>query len=61
MPEKCRKVYILSRQKYLKNIQIADELGISVKMVEKHISKALLILRSGLTEFLSVILLLFLK
>jgi len=61
MPEKCRKVYILSRQKYLKNIQIADELGISLKMVEKHISKALLILRSGLTEFLSVILLLFLN
>lgn len=61
MPEKCRKVYVLSRQNYLKNIQIADELGISVKMVEKHISKALLILRSGLTEYLSLILFLFLN
>jgi len=34
----------------LKNKQIAEQLGISGKMVEKHISKALMILRSGLSD-----------
>jgi RNA polymerase sigma-70 factor (ECF subfamily) len=48
MPEKCQKVYKMSRHDFLKNKQISQQLGISVKMVEKHISKALMILRSGL-------------
>ena len=52
MPEKCRQVYRLSRQEYKKNSQIAEELGISVKMVEKHVSKALFILRKGLLEYI---------
>lgn len=61
MPEKCRMVYMLSRHKYLKNVQIAGEMGITVKMVEKHISKALLLLRKGLAEFLTVLLILLLN
>jgi RNA polymerase sigma-70 factor (ECF subfamily) len=56
MPEKCRMVYILSRHKHLKNVQIAREMGITLKMVEKHISKALLLLRKGLAEYFSVLL-----
>ena len=51
MPEKCRQVYRLSRQEYKKNSQIAEEMGISVKMVEKYVSKALLLLRKGLLEY----------
>jgi RNA polymerase sigma-70 factor (ECF subfamily) len=61
MPEKCRKVYILSRHKHLKNVQIASEMGVTLKMVEKHISKALLLLRKGLAEYLSVLLILLLN
>ncbi len=56
MPEKCRRVFILSRFEHLKNREIATKLGISVKMVEKHISKALLILRRDLAEYISILL-----
>ncbi len=45
LPEQCKKVFILSRKHELKNKEIADRLGISVKTVEKHISKALSVLR----------------
>jgi len=57
MPEKCRKVFKMSRKDFLKNKQIAKELGISEKMVEKHISKALLLLRSGISDYLRIFLL----
>lgn len=60
MPEKCREVYNMSRHDFLKNKQIAKKLGISVKMVEKHISKALLLLRSELSEFMIVFIILLL-
>ncbi len=57
LPEQCRKVFILSRQYELKNREIAEKLGISVKSVEKHITKALSILRLSLKD-VSLILLL---
>lgn len=60
MPEKCRQVFKMSRRDYLKNKQIAKILGISVKMVEKHISKALALLRAGLSEYLAVLVVLLL-
>lgn len=41
LPEQCRKVYRLSRQTDRTNKEIADSLGISVKAVEKHITRAL--------------------
>lgn len=41
LPEKCREVFMLSRFKRMKNREIAEHLGISVAMVEKHIRKAL--------------------
>lgn len=44
LPPKCRQVYIL-RLEGLSYKEIADHCGISVKMVEKHISKALAALR----------------
>jgi len=61
MPEKCRVVYKMSRKELLKNKEIAEKLGISIKMVEKHISKALSILRSGLSEYLGAMLLFYLN
>ena len=51
MPEKCKEVFILSRHSNLKNKEIAKHLGISIKMVEKYISKALRILRSELSDY----------
>jgi RNA polymerase sigma factor (sigma-70 family) len=43
LPPKCRQVFLLSRVKYMTYPQIAQYCGISVKMVEKHISHALAI------------------
>ncbi len=41
LPPQCKKVFLLSRTYELKNKEIAEQLGISVKSVEKHITKAL--------------------
>lgn len=41
LPDKCREVYILSRKKGLKNWEIAEKMNISLKTVEKHISRAM--------------------
>ncbi len=60
MPEKCRQVFKMSRRDFLKNKEIAKKLDISVKMVEKHISKALALLRGGLSDYLTVFLVLLL-
>lgn len=41
MPETRKRIFILSRVKGLKNREIAEEVGVSIKTVEYHISKAL--------------------
>ncbi len=41
LPPACRKVFLLSRFKNLKNREISEELKISTTAVEKHISRAL--------------------
>lgn len=43
LPPKCRQVFLLSRAQRMTYPQIAVHCGISVKMVEKHISHALAI------------------
>ena len=58
MPEKCREVFQMSRHNQLRNKEIAVQMGISEKMVEKYISKAIRILRSELSEYVSILLLL---
>lgn len=50
LPEQCRKVFLLSRGKGLKNKEIALQLNISEKTVEGHISKALAELRIHLKK-----------
>lgn len=57
LPEQCKKVFILSRKYELKNREIAESLNISVKTVEKHISKALSILRLSLKNAKLILLL----
>lgn len=48
LPPQCHKIFMLSRSYGLKNREIAEQLNISIKAVEKQISKAL----SGLKEYL---------
>lgn len=45
LPERTRQVFVMSRFEGLKNKEIAERLDISVKVVEKHITKALAMLR----------------
>ena len=56
LPDKCRKVFEMSRYEDMKYKQIADTLDISIKTVEGHMSKALRHLRLSLTEYLTVLL-----
>lgn len=58
MPDKCREVFLMSRIDNLPNKLIAEKLEISVSTVEKHISKAMSILKTDFREYhLEVILL----
>jgi len=50
LPGKCQEVFILSRLKHKSNSEIAKELNISKRTVETHISNALKILRSRMSE-----------
>jgi len=52
LPEKCKRVYVLSRNEQLSHKEIADQLGISVKTVENHITNALRVLRAALGQVL---------
>ena len=55
LPEKCREVFLLSREKELKYQEIATHLGISVKTVETQMSKALQHLRNRLSEYIPLL------
>ncbi len=48
LPEKCQKVYRLSREEQLSHKEISKRLNISIKTVQNHITKALQILRTHL-------------
>lgn len=50
LPPQCQKVFKMSRYEHMKNKQIALELDISEKAVEKQISKALRELRATLEK-----------
>ncbi|MCK0132146.1 RNA polymerase sigma-70 factor [Flavobacteriaceae bacterium F08102] len=56
LPSKCKKVFMKSRIEGLNHKEIADELGISKKTVENHITKALGHMRLQLKEFLTLFL-----
>ncbi len=47
----CREAFTLSRQEHLSYKEIAERMGISVKTVEKHMSKALGLLRQDFSEY----------
>jgi RNA polymerase sigma-70 factor (family 1) len=48
LPQQCKKVFLLSRIENKRYQEIADELNISIKAIEAHISKALRVLRNKL-------------
>ena len=51
LPEKCRRIYIMSRVDGKRNGEIAKELNLSIRTVETQISKALKALRNNLLSF----------
>jgi RNA polymerase sigma-70 factor (ECF subfamily) len=51
LPQRCRQIYLLNRIEGMTYNEIADHCGISVKAVEKHISRALRLLRERLGAF----------
>jgi RNA polymerase sigma-19 factor, ECF subfamily len=50
LPEKCRQAFMLNHYGSMSYKDVAREMGISVKTVEKHIGKALQVLRATLNE-----------
>lgn len=59
LPDKCREVFIESRLRGLSNKEVATQLNISLKAVEKHISKALKLFRKEFKDLIiSIILIL---
>ena len=48
LPEKTRRIFLLSRVRNMKYNEIAEEMGLSEKSVEYHITKALKVLREKL-------------
>lgn len=51
LPEQRKHIFRLSKEKGLSNKAIAEEMNISVKTVEDHITKARRFLKSRLTEY----------
>jgi RNA polymerase sigma-70 factor (ECF subfamily) len=56
LPVKCRRIFKMNRLEGMKNEEIARELNLSKRTVETQISKALKILRSKLSDYLTLIL-----
>lgn len=52
LPEQSRHIFILSRYHNTPNRKIAEQLGISIKSVEFHITKTLKLLRVELKDYL---------
>lgn len=51
LPPRCREVYLLNRIDGMSYSQVARHCGVSVKAVEKHITKALVVLRKRLGDW----------
>ena len=60
LPEKCQLVFKLSREEQLSHKEIAQELNISAKTVESHITNAIRILRMRLGDTYSAKIIVFL-
>lgn len=56
LPDACRKIFLLSRDKNMKYSDIADQMGISVNTVKTQIKIALTRLRENLKDYLVILL-----
>lgn len=54
LPDRCREVFVLSRMNGLKNKEIAEKLGINIKNVERHLSRAMQSFRENFSEELPI-------
>jgi RNA polymerase sigma-70 factor (ECF subfamily) len=54
LPEKCREIYILSREEQLSHNEIATRLNISTKTVENHITIALRKIRFNIARMAGI-------
>ncbi|MBI9064913.1 MAG: RNA polymerase sigma-70 factor [Marinilabiliaceae bacterium] len=59
LPDQARKVFSLKRYDGLKNREVAEQLGISVKTVEMHMTRSLLFLKTELKDYLPAFLIYF--
>ena len=57
LPPQCAQAFRLSRVEHLKYREIADRMGISVKTVEAHVSRAIALLRDKLGDHLLLVIL----
>ena len=48
LPSKCKRIFLLSKEEGLTNLEIAEHLNVSIKSVEAHITKAFSILRKSI-------------
>ncbi|MBE9511331.1 MAG: RNA polymerase sigma-70 factor [Bacteroidetes bacterium] len=60
LPDRCKETFLLSREKGLTNKEIAIELGISTKAVERNMTRALSRLREILRNYLTITLIIYL-
>ncbi|MCI5057332.1 MAG: sigma-70 family RNA polymerase sigma factor, partial [Flavobacteriales bacterium] len=60
LPDRTRNIFEMNRFEGLKYQEIADELDVSVKTVEAQMSKALKFLRDKLSDYIKLLIILFL-
>jgi RNA polymerase sigma-70 factor (ECF subfamily) len=60
LTERCRQIFLLSRSQQRTNREIAQQLGISIQAVEKHMGRALRLLRRELGKDYNLGIILFL-
>lgn len=51
LPEKCREIFVLSREQYTTTVEIATKLGLSLRTVENQLYRATQILRKELKQY----------
>jgi RNA polymerase sigma-70 factor (ECF subfamily) len=55
LPPQCKTVFEMSRFQHRKNSEIAEELGLSLKTVEGHMTKAIKVFKHSLKDYLPLI------
>jgi RNA polymerase sigma-70 factor (ECF subfamily) len=55
LSEQTAKIFVMNREEFKSYKEIAKELGISIKSVEYHISRALLTMRKHLKDYMAIL------